>query len=176
MRWRPPCRTRPGPGTPGRRTAAPPDHRPRPHVGGKVAGMEGRAGEVIEVRGSDGSPPYVVRFSDGRESLVRPGPDAVVESGTPSRAPDQPVRCPKWWRSPRVILCGITHRDVRFLARSRTIPPLQPDRRNECGSCYVGNAATVAEGFGPLGCVAAGPHPPPCLPRGSGVPTYMNEE
>ncbi|WP_378742233.1 DUF1918 domain-containing protein [Nocardia brasiliensis] len=37
-----------------------------------------RLGEIIEVRGPDGQPPYLVRFSDGRESLVNPGPDAVV--------------------------------------------------------------------------------------------------
>jgi hypothetical protein len=38
-----------------------------------------RDGEIIEVRHADGSPPYVVRWDDtGRESLVFPGPDAVV--------------------------------------------------------------------------------------------------
>lgn len=41
--------------------------------------MNDRVGEVIEVRGSDGEPPYLLRFSDGHESLVYPGPDAVVE-------------------------------------------------------------------------------------------------
>ncbi|WP_435110513.1 DUF1918 domain-containing protein [Nocardiopsis synnemataformans] len=55
----------------------------RIHVRGKTVGMEDRAGEIIEVRGSDGSPPYVVRFSDGHESLVYPGPDAVVEPAAP---------------------------------------------------------------------------------------------
>ena len=39
-----------------------------------------RDGEIIEVRHADGSPPYVVRWSDsGHEALVYPGPDAYVE-------------------------------------------------------------------------------------------------
>jgi hypothetical protein len=39
-----------------------------------------RDGEIIEVRHADGSPPYVVRWSDsGHEALVFPGPDAVIE-------------------------------------------------------------------------------------------------
>ena len=41
-----------------------------------------RDGEVIEVHGADGGPPYLVRWSDnGHESLVFPGPSAhIVES------------------------------------------------------------------------------------------------
>jgi hypothetical protein len=39
-----------------------------------------RDGEILEVKHSDGSPPYVVRWSDdGHEALVFPGPDAYVE-------------------------------------------------------------------------------------------------
>jgi hypothetical protein len=39
-----------------------------------------REGEIVEVHGRDGSPPYVVHWSDtGRESLLFPGPDAFVE-------------------------------------------------------------------------------------------------
>lgn len=39
-----------------------------------------RDAEVLEVRHPDGSPPYVVRWSDtGHESLFFPGPDATVE-------------------------------------------------------------------------------------------------
>ncbi len=37
-----------------------------------------RDGEIIEVRGKDGDPPYLVRWSDGHEGLVFPGPDALV--------------------------------------------------------------------------------------------------
>jgi hypothetical protein len=42
-----------------------------------------RRGEIVEVRGEDGGPPYVVRWSDGHEGLVYPGADAhVVPSQT----------------------------------------------------------------------------------------------
>lgn len=37
-----------------------------------------RQGEVLEVRGEDGAPPYVVRWEDGHEVLTFPGPDAHV--------------------------------------------------------------------------------------------------
>ena len=37
-----------------------------------------REGEVLEVRGADGRPPYVVRWDDGHEGLTYPGPDAHV--------------------------------------------------------------------------------------------------
>lgn len=37
-----------------------------------------REGEVLEVRGSDGGPPYLVKWEDGHEGLVFPGPDAHV--------------------------------------------------------------------------------------------------
>ena len=37
-----------------------------------------RRGEIVEVRGEDGGPPYVVKWSDGHEGLVYPGADAHV--------------------------------------------------------------------------------------------------
>jgi hypothetical protein len=37
--------------------------------------------EIIEVRGHDGAPPYVVRYPDGHEGLVFPGSDCTVEHG-----------------------------------------------------------------------------------------------
>ena len=37
-----------------------------------------RSGEIIDVRGPDGSPPFVVRWGDGHEALLYPGPDAEV--------------------------------------------------------------------------------------------------
>ena len=51
----------------------------RLHVHGHIVGQHDRIGEIVEVRGPDGSPPYLVRFDDGHEGLVFPGPDAVVE-------------------------------------------------------------------------------------------------
>jgi hypothetical protein len=47
-------------------------------VEGRNVGNARRDGEVIEVRGEDGAPPYVVRWSDGHEGLTFPGPDAHV--------------------------------------------------------------------------------------------------
>ncbi|NYE47352.1 hypothetical protein HDA32_002472 [Spinactinospora alkalitolerans] len=43
-----------------------------------------RTGVVVAVRGSDGDPPYQVRWEDGpdgHEVLVYPGPDAHIEHG-----------------------------------------------------------------------------------------------
>ena len=38
-----------------------------------------RDGEILEVHGEAGAPPYLVRWSDdGHESLVFPGPDTRV--------------------------------------------------------------------------------------------------
>jgi len=52
-------------------------------VEGRTVGAQRREGEVVEVRGEDGAPPYVVRWSDGHEGLAYPGPDAhVVPGGT----------------------------------------------------------------------------------------------
>ena len=42
-------------------------------------GAPARDGEVLEVRGADGSPPYLVQWSDtGHEGLYFPTPDAVI--------------------------------------------------------------------------------------------------
>jgi hypothetical protein len=49
------------------------------HVRGKSVGHPARTGEIVEVRGTGGEPPYVVRFDDGHTSLVYPGPDAIIE-------------------------------------------------------------------------------------------------
>lgn len=39
-----------------------------------------RDGVIVEVRGGDGQPPYVVRWSDtNHETLIYPGADAIVE-------------------------------------------------------------------------------------------------
>ncbi|HTW18022.1 MAG TPA: DUF1918 domain-containing protein [Nocardioides sp.] len=37
-----------------------------------------REGEIIEVHGEEGAPPYLVRWPDGHEGLCWPGPDARV--------------------------------------------------------------------------------------------------
>lgn len=37
-----------------------------------------KIGEVLEVHGQDGAPPYVVRWADGHEGLMFPGADAHI--------------------------------------------------------------------------------------------------
>jgi len=54
----------------------------RLHVHGNQVGERDRLGEIVEVRGPDGRPPYLVRYEDGHETLIFPGPDAVVEQGS----------------------------------------------------------------------------------------------
>jgi hypothetical protein len=54
----------------------------RLHVHGRVVGSVDSTAEIIDVRGTDGAPPFVVRYPDGHEALVFPGPDAVVESSS----------------------------------------------------------------------------------------------
>ena len=51
----------------------------RLHVHGNTVGQAEHMGEIVEVHGSGGTPPYLVRFDDGHTRLVFPGPDAVVE-------------------------------------------------------------------------------------------------
>ena len=49
-------------------------------VKGHHTGEPDRDGEILEVNGEHGSPPYSVQWSDdGHIGLVFPGPDAVVE-------------------------------------------------------------------------------------------------
>jgi tartrate dehydratase beta subunit/fumarate hydratase class I family protein len=47
-------------------------------VHGRIVGQHDRAAEVIEVLGENGEPPYRVRFEDGHEAIMTPGPDTVV--------------------------------------------------------------------------------------------------
>jgi len=59
-------------------------------VKGHHAGEPDRDGEILEVHGADGAPPYLVRWSDdGHVGLVFPGADALVErfADTPSTGP-----------------------------------------------------------------------------------------
>jgi Domain of unknown function (DUF1918) len=51
----------------------------RLRIHGHNVGDPDKMGEIVEVHGQSGEPPYVVRFDDGHTGLVFPGPDAVVE-------------------------------------------------------------------------------------------------
>jgi hypothetical protein len=47
-----------------------------------VAEAHRQEAEIVAVGGTDGGPPYTVRWPDGRESLVFPGPDAHIVKGS----------------------------------------------------------------------------------------------
>ncbi|PFG40975.1 uncharacterized protein DUF1876 [Georgenia soli] len=61
-------------------------------LAGEQVGHPVRDGEIIEVRGEQGAPPYVVRWSDGHEATFFPGPGAVVRTrGETEAQPDVPA-------------------------------------------------------------------------------------
>jgi Domain of unknown function (DUF1918) len=50
-----------------------------------------REGEILEVHGADGAPPYLVRWSDnGHEALFFPGSDALIHHSEPDVGDAQP--------------------------------------------------------------------------------------
>jgi len=49
-------------------------------IRGNCVGTPDKCGEIVEVHGKAGEPPYLVRFDDGHTGLVFPGPDAMVEA------------------------------------------------------------------------------------------------
>ena len=62
-----------------------------------------RDGEVLEARGPDGGPPFLIRWEDGHEGLFYPGPGALLRVGsdTPDEAPaTAPVAPPAQTRDP----------------------------------------------------------------------------
>jgi hypothetical protein len=46
---------------------------------GRVVGQHDQESEVVEVMGEKGEPPYRVRFPDGHEAIMSPGPDCQVK-------------------------------------------------------------------------------------------------
>lgn len=55
----------------------------RLHIHTNHVGAGDHYGRIVEIRGADGAPPYVVEFPDGHTGLVYPGPDAVIEASAP---------------------------------------------------------------------------------------------
>jgi uncharacterized protein DUF1918 len=47
-------------------------------IHGNTVGHADKSGEIVEVHGMRGEPPYLVKFSDGQIRLLFPGPDAVI--------------------------------------------------------------------------------------------------
>lgn len=56
---------------------------------GRVVGQHDRVGEITEVMGPEGDPPYRVRFEDGHEHICSPGPDTEVRPRDRTRRQDQ---------------------------------------------------------------------------------------
>lgn len=52
---------------------------------GRVVGSHDRSAEILEVLGTDGEPPYRIRFDDGHEAVMSPGPDSEVRGEHDSR-------------------------------------------------------------------------------------------
>jgi hypothetical protein len=56
-----------------------------------------RDGKIIEVRGADGGPPFLVAWSDGHTGLIFPGPGSVLRIGhaeEPESPPPAPAAVP----------------------------------------------------------------------------------
>ncbi|MEV7688010.1 DUF1918 domain-containing protein [Streptomyces bungoensis] len=45
---------------------------------GRVVGQHDQVTVIVEVMGREGNPPYRVRFPDGHEAVMSPGPDCQV--------------------------------------------------------------------------------------------------
>jgi hypothetical protein len=56
-------------------------------VRGTHLGEQVRDGEILEVHGENGAPPYLVRWSDEHEALIFPGPDAMIHHYTHGNTP-----------------------------------------------------------------------------------------
>ena len=51
----------------------------RLHFRGKAVGMSEHSALIIETRGEGGTPPFLIRYDDGHETVVFPGVDSWVE-------------------------------------------------------------------------------------------------
>lgn len=45
---------------------------------GRVVGQHDHVSTIVKVLGPEGTPPYRVRFEDGHEAIMSPGPDCQV--------------------------------------------------------------------------------------------------
>jgi hypothetical protein len=50
------------------------------HMHGRVVGRAEHTAQIIEIReATAGQPIFVVRYEDGHQTMIYPGPDSVVE-------------------------------------------------------------------------------------------------
>lgn len=57
-------------------------------IASNVVDRPARDGVIVEIRNADGTPPYLVEWTDsGQRGLIFPGPDAHVEHPPASRPP-----------------------------------------------------------------------------------------
>ena len=62
-------------------------------VHGRTVDAPVREGKIIQVTHPDGSPPYLVRWTDtDRESVVFPGPDTAILTRSPHSEPETAAR------------------------------------------------------------------------------------
>ena len=57
-------------------------------VRGRHVADEDRQGTIIEIHGADGTPPFVIRWQDGHESLFFPSSDTRIERSPSSHGLD----------------------------------------------------------------------------------------
>jgi hypothetical protein len=90
-----------------------------------------RAGMVVELRHPDGTPPYVVEWSDtGQTALVFPGPDARVEHtsvSTMDQAPASRARHVRTWQIEVQLYESDRGCTAHAVLRSGEAPPLHGD-------------------------------------------------
>jgi hypothetical protein len=116
-----------------------------------------RVGEVVELRHPDGSPPYLVRWSDADHAvLVFPGPDARVEH-TADPAPEPPVtRHVRTWKVEVQLFETEQETTAHAVLRSGEAPPLRGDghaarREGEIDLPEVGDEIAVGRALHRLG-------------------------
>jgi len=61
-------------------------------VAGHRVGDTARAGEILEILGSESHPHYRVRWEDGHESVYFPGSDVALRPPKPARPKRRPAQ------------------------------------------------------------------------------------
>ncbi len=125
-------------------------------LAGELVDQPTRAGEVLEARGADGGPPYVVRWEDGHTSTMFPGPGAVLKVTESASAHREEVVARARARHPAGVVgaghhlrAGRRHHGhggpARRLARGADRAGHQPAQRvGSRASTHIGDEVAVA--------------------------------